>query len=215
MIDSLIRRYRVTSFFMLAIAMTWTAFIPFYLDGGEGPALFTFGPFVAAMIVSAIVGGWPSARALLRSIVHWRVAPIWYLVAVGFPIAVQLLANWLNPAFGSGPANWAAIPPVGQIAATVAVLAVFSGPLGEEPGWRGFALPELLQKHAAVIGAGKDLDSPEGKQLNEDLQAYRPKNPDQDLLTSGPFRYDFTSITNAQLSLVKEREGVRGGQGRL
>ena len=69
---------------------------------------------------------------------------------MGFPIAVQLLANWLNPAFGSEPANWAAIPPVGQIAVTVAVLAVFSGPLGEEPGWRGFALPQLLQKHAAV-----------------------------------------------------------------
>jgi peptide/nickel transport system substrate-binding protein len=62
---------------------------------------------------------------------------------------------------------------------------------------------EFAQRAQALFGAGKDLDSPDGKQLNEDLQAYRPDNPDQDLLTSGPYRFDFTSITNAQLSLVR------------
>ena len=146
----LIRRNPVASFFVLALAITWIAFIHFYLADGETAALFTFGPFVAAVIVGGIVGGWPRVRALLRSIVDWQVAPIWYLVAIGFPLAVQILANWLNPLLGSGPADWAAIPPVGQVAATVAILAVFSGPLGEEPGWRGFALPALLQRHAAV-----------------------------------------------------------------
>jgi membrane protease YdiL (CAAX protease family) len=150
MLQDLIRLNPVLSFFVLALAITWIAFIHFYLAGGETAALFTFGPFVAAVIVSAIVGGRPRVWTLLRSIAHWRVGPIWYLVAIGFPIAVQLLANWLNPVLGSGPGNWSAIPPAGQIAVTVAILAIFSGPLGEEPGWRGFAVPELLQRHAAV-----------------------------------------------------------------
>jgi hypothetical protein len=119
MVTDLIRRNPVASFFVLALAITWIAFIYFYLADGETAALFTFGPFVAAVIVGAIVGGWPRVRALLRSIVDWRVAPIWYFVAIGFPLAVQILANWFNPVLGSGSANWAAIPPVGQVAATV------------------------------------------------------------------------------------------------
>ncbi|MET9021845.1 hypothetical protein ABZV93_17830 [Actinopolymorpha sp. NPDC004070] len=49
--------------------------------------------------------------------------------------------------------------------------------------------------------------APEGKQLNEDLQAYRPKIPDKDLLTSGPCRYDFDGITNAQLTMVRNASG--------
>ncbi len=58
-----------------------------------------------------------------------------------------------------------------------------------------------------LFAAGDDLDSAEGKALNEDLQSYRPKNPEREVLTSGPFRYDFGSITNAQLTLVKNDKG--------
>ena len=32
----------------------------------------------------------------------------------------------------------------------VALLLVFSGPIGEEIGWRGFALPRLLEKYSAL-----------------------------------------------------------------
>ena len=58
-----------------------------------------------------------------------------------------------------------------------------------------------------LFAAGKDLDSDEGSKLNEELQAFRPKNPEREVLTSGPFRYDFASITNAQLTLVKNDKG--------
>ena len=35
----------------------------------------------------------------------------------------------------------------------VALFAVFSGPLGEEIGWRGFALPKLLETHSALAAS--------------------------------------------------------------
>ena len=70
MVTDLIRRNQVASFFVLAISITWIAFIHFYLAGGETAALFTFGPFISAMIIGAIVGGWSSVRAQLRSLVH-------------------------------------------------------------------------------------------------------------------------------------------------
>lgn len=58
----------------------------------------------------------------------------------------------------------------------------------------------------ALFGAGKDLDSPEGTKLNKDLQAHRPK----ELVVNGPFNFDYRSITNAQLTLVKNDKGYAG-----
>ncbi|WP_020575702.1 ABC transporter substrate-binding protein [Actinopolymorpha alba] len=68
---------------------------------------------------------------------------------------------------------------------------------------------EFAKRAQALFGAGKDLDSPEGKKLNEELQAYRPKNPETDVITNGPFRWDFNGITNAQLTLVKNDKGYQ------
>ena len=66
---------------------------------------------------------------------------------------------------------------------------------------------EYAQRAQKLFDAGKSLDSDQGAALNKDLQAYRPKDLDRDVLTSGPFRYDFDSITNAQLTLVKNPKG--------
>ncbi|MEQ4207467.1 ABC transporter substrate-binding protein [Actinopolymorpha sp. B9G3] len=66
---------------------------------------------------------------------------------------------------------------------------------------------QFAQRAEELFASGKDLDTDEGGTLNEDLQAYRPQDPERDVLTSGPFRYDFASITNAQLTLVKNDNG--------
>ncbi|MDR7220174.1 CPBP family intramembrane glutamic endopeptidase [Aminobacter aminovorans] len=150
MLVRMVRDWPVVSFVLLAFAITWIAFIPFYQAGGEDIAWFTFGPFVAAIVISAILGGWPRVRALFASVVQWRVPPVWYLVAIGMPVAVQLLAIWINQMFGSAPPNWSNVPAITEIAVMVALLLVFSGPLGEEPGWRGFALPLLLGERGAL-----------------------------------------------------------------
>ncbi len=149
-LDRIVHAYPVASFVVIAFAISWIAFIPFYWAGGEAIAWFTFGPFLAAIICSAALGGWPEIRRLLAPVVHWRVNPIWYLIAIGLPITAQLLATWLNPVLGAVAPNWANMPGPSQIAVVVAILLVFSGPLGEEPGWRGFALPRLLDDHAAL-----------------------------------------------------------------
>ena len=66
---------------------------------------------------------------------------------------------------------------------------------------------EFARRAQELFDAGDDLDSAKGVTLNKDLQAFRPKNPAEEVLTSGPFRYDFNSITNAQLTLVKNEKG--------
>jgi len=62
---------------------------------------------------------------------------------------------------------------------------------------------EWATKTKALFDSGKDVDSPEGTKLNTDFQALRPA----DVTTSGPYKFDVSSITNAQLTLVKSPTG--------
>jgi hypothetical protein len=78
-------------------------------------------------------------------VIRWRVRWYWYSVAIGLPLDVVLLTAGLNIALGAGALSLA------QFASVTTVLMVFAvrlvnpgdGPLGEEPGWRGFAPPGL------------------------------------------------------------------------
>lgn len=62
---------------------------------------------------------------------------------------------------------------------------------------------EWATKTKALYDSGKDVDSPEGGQLNTQFQALRPA----DVTTSGPYKFDVASITNSQLTLVKSPTG--------
>lgn len=58
---------------------------------------------------------------------------------------------------------------------------------------------EWAKKTQDLFASGKTTDSNEFKQLNQDFQQFRPK----EMITTGPFKIDPSSITNAQLTLVK------------
>ena len=102
---------------------------------------------MAALVVVWYSG--ESIRGWARSIVRWRVAPRWYAVAVGLPILLivlegaifGLLGNPIDPSLVSG--SLAAYLP------TLVFLTLIAG-LGEEPGWRGFALGRLETRYAPV-----------------------------------------------------------------
>src|SRR5438105_4551704 len=64
---------------------------------------------------------------------------------------------------------------------------------------------DWARKAQDLFNSGKDLDSTEGKQLNTDFQQFRPAQ----VIASGPFNFDYNSITNAQLTLVKNPAGYR------
>ena len=79
----------------------------------------------------------------------WRVSIGWYAVAIGLPIALELVTVALNVAMGAHAPIWDGMRPWPTILGMTALYTVFSGPLGEELGWRGFALPRLLGRFAA------------------------------------------------------------------
>jgi membrane protease YdiL (CAAX protease family) len=149
----LAKRHQIAAFFILAFVLTWSAFVPWYASNGDAIPWFTFGPFAAAIILSAATGGWEAVKGLLARIVRWRVGVLWYLVALGVPCAIQLAAILINPLFGSPAPAWGNIPPASEVVPMMALFAIFSGPLGEEPGWRGFAMPRLLARYSALMAS--------------------------------------------------------------
>jgi uncharacterized protein len=142
-----VAEHPVTSFFVLAYAYSWLLWAAPALGYRHGVGallvgLGVFGPPAAAMTVVRLTG--IPIRGWLFGVLRWRVAPRWYLVALGFPAAFAALMS-LEYALVRDELD------VGLLGERLAVfvpvlivcLVLQGGP--EEPGWRGFALPRLQE----------------------------------------------------------------------
>ena len=148
-----IRRHRLAAFVTLSFVISWWAW-PFYeLDIAPTP-FFACGPLVAALIVIGITEGAAGYRALGARMIRWRVGWQWWVVALGLPLAVLAVATAANVTLWGAPAPLLGSLAWGSLAFTFAARFIdpLDGPLGEEPGWRGWALPEL-QRRQSPLGA--------------------------------------------------------------
>jgi membrane protease YdiL (CAAX protease family) len=135
-----VRRRELVIFFVMSYLIAWST-VPF-------GTFIAFSPLVSAIVVVLIAEGLPGLARLGRRVIRWRVNWIWYAAAIGLPLLVHAVAIGLNMAAGA-PA-----PSLDQFQPWYAVLLVLGlgivnpleGPLGEEPGWRGFAQPRLQSK---------------------------------------------------------------------
>lgn len=108
----------------------------------------SFGPALAAIVLSCLTNG--GMRELGAGLAKWRVGPIWYGVAIGAPPVAQAIA------IAAGAVASGAIPKLQHLDKLHLALPLFllvlvvGGPLGEEVGWRGYALPRLLARLGAT-----------------------------------------------------------------
>src|SRR5215211_403471 len=98
---SLIRRYPLIAFFVLAYALAWWIWILYAFDIIFLGPIFALGPFLAAIIVTAVTRGTAGLKALLSRMVRWRVGLGWYAAALLLPVAVYLFAVSLNILLGA------------------------------------------------------------------------------------------------------------------
>ncbi len=144
----LARARPVTAFFVLAYLLSWTYWLVVLgIMGHDTLAWFVpgaFGPPVAALLVTWLVGGRDGTHAFLRRWVLWRVGTRWYLTAL---VGIPALGLVVGLPFRDGTERFAVWSPslVVTYLATWSFLVVLGGGQ-EEPGWRGFALPRMQER---------------------------------------------------------------------
>jgi len=162
----LIARYPLASFFILAFALSWIAWSPWWL-GQDGLGLLPipgsiqvvalvnplgiFGPAAAAFIVVRATEGRAGVRRFWANVTSLRLGLRWWGAALlGVPAILLVGAILLPGTLGSfttdGLAAVLMIYPVQLLGI------VFLGGGLEEIGWRGFAQPKLQEK-SSPLGA--------------------------------------------------------------
>jgi membrane protease YdiL (CAAX protease family) len=154
--NNLYKPIQIILFFVLTFLITWSFLIPWAKGSQSGDSLALpcagYGPFLAAVIVV-----WISKRRIgLR---HWlgrafrlRIPVILYLAgAFILPFVVGGLQYGLYLVLGGKP-DFSRANPWNQYVANLAVIFLLYGG-NEEPGWRGFALPALLERFHPLLAS--------------------------------------------------------------
>jgi membrane protease YdiL (CAAX protease family) len=155
-ITSVVKRHPLVTFFVLAYTFSWLPWLLGSLAPASRPfVLYPFlssGPLLAALIVIPIAQGRAGLRALGASMLKWRVGWRWYALALGLPLLVALGAAALHVFLGAPAPSLAQLGPwyMPFLAFAVRLINPSDGPLGEEPGWRGFAQPGLQARRSPL-----------------------------------------------------------------
>ena len=170
---SLLRRLAIRSplmvYFVIAFAAAWVGWVPFAVYSQINPefvipnvvyllAPFACGPTFAGIALSWLTGGRDEVRRLLRRLFAWRVGFRWYLFALLSPAVLFTASLWIK-SLCTHSAFDLSVAPVRLLYPNVSPLVILPvslltglliGPLNEEIGWRGFALPDLQSKFSPL-----------------------------------------------------------------
>jgi membrane protease YdiL (CAAX protease family) len=144
-VTSVVKRYPLVTFLILTYIFSWWG----YLIPGLGLGQWPLGPLMAALIVVPLTGGKAGLKEWASRIVRWRVGLKWYAIALTLPVALAGAAASLNVLLGAPGLTFVHLGQQPDLPFEILfVFLVIS--LGEEPGWRGYALPRLLKGHSAL-----------------------------------------------------------------
>jgi uncharacterized protein len=153
----------------MAYAFSWIVWAPWVL-GEDGASLLPInisqtasgylnatailaGPTLSAFIMTATTERREGVRQLLGRYVLWRVGLRWYVFALlGVPLIMlvgTMVYSMELPSLAAlgGPSYLL------SYLASFALVTVLGGPLLEEGGWRGFALPRMESLHGPLLAS--------------------------------------------------------------
>lgn len=153
----------IIAYFALAYLISWSFWSPLWMSelgwiDGDPSYLWhfagAFGPLSAAVIVTAVTEGGAGLRRLGGRLLRWRVPARWWAFTLLFgPVLFLATAvvmrvvngDWLDFGQFGRVTEYPDLP--GLIGVPVWI---FTFGLGEETGWRGFALPHLQANRSAM-----------------------------------------------------------------
>jgi len=160
---SWVKTHSLLVYFVLAYGVTWSFHIPLVLSKRglietQIPMaihyLGAFGPMIAALILTVLTQGIVGVRALLSRWFKWRVKAQYYAFAILGPLGLFILAVLINRVIAR---TWADLSLLGEAdylpyltPLGTLLLWLLTYALGEETGWRGYALPRLQRKYSAT-----------------------------------------------------------------
>lgn len=159
-----VQHHRLLTFSLMAYTISWSLLIGGFLGvqsgtlNPDGPLVglaiqvAAAGPLIAAVIVLTLTSGRSGLAELGRSIIRWRVNPLWYaFIFVGMPFLMVAAISVFYPGLITGLMdNWPLL--YTKLPLDIAFIAVVTG-LAEEPGWRGYAQPTANQRYRPLLAA--------------------------------------------------------------
>ena len=149
-ITPFIKRYPQVTFWALAWSTWFLAHVLFEIYPSDLWNLVIYSPFLIGVLVTAIADGRSGLKIFFSRIVRWRVGLKWYAVALLTPPVLYLAAAGLNVLSGATIATDIQWPVWSEFITGILIFSFLMIALGEEPGFRGFALPRLLVGRSAL-----------------------------------------------------------------
>lgn len=146
----------LVAFFVIALTVTWAFYLPVILDArgvisvreDDQALLRLLGiltPSLTAFAVALTTAGRRGAAHLLGLAGRWRFGVRWYAAVLLAPFAIAFAAVALARLASGGTGPWLVAPTVAAAASSVIA------PIGEEFGWRGYALPRLQRWFSPLV----------------------------------------------------------------
>jgi uncharacterized protein len=169
----------VVVFFLLAFGISWVVWIPAALGSYElippqfsfapSPLLGVFGPFIAALITTAIFDGRAGFKSLFKRFLVWRVSILWYLFVFFWPAIFSIIKTGIAVLMGAAVPDFSqppfvtlypipadvkdAFPFIAFLPFVFLQQMLLGSSMGEEPGWRGYALPRLQDGRSSLVAS--------------------------------------------------------------
>jgi membrane protease YdiL (CAAX protease family) len=152
------------SFFILTFVLSWALWIPvalsslgvapFGVQTGTGAILIligAFSPSLSGIVMAGLTEGRQGIRRMLGRLFKWRIGVSWYLVTLFLVPVVSLFALRLFVLLGNETPEYANLDKWYLLPLIFIQVLLLGGPLQEEIGWRGYALPRLQSHQTALV----------------------------------------------------------------